>query len=148
MSIREPKVIDPPNFDAHKIWDDCKDAMDNVVRPDGSLSWKAAFCADPGCCTCPNCHVYYWQLGKVIECLDCQFQFPTDWWPMYAYGCNAATGSRVKSLHNERMSHPYYRYGFEHSVDDPWEHHDKIDWKSVMNPVCNVADSEVNHGGR
>lgn len=32
----------------------------------------------------------------------------------------------------ECMDHPYYRYGFEHPVADPWQEHDKLPWKEIM----------------
>jgi hypothetical protein len=36
------------------------------------------------------------------------------------------------ALHERRLPHFYYRYGFEHPVEDPWKAHDKIDWRSAI----------------
>ena len=132
--MRDPKVIDPPGFDPAAGWNECREFVDKcggLEHSDGEPNWRAAFGADPGCCTCPNCGEYYWSWGRIVECLDCGFQFPTDWWPMYSWGVQAAN-RRERYKHDERMEHPYYRYGFENPVDDPWEQHDKIAWKDVL----------------
>ena len=63
---------------------------------------------------------------------------------MYLYGTRAAKLKAInykwpspgfavslELIHNERMSHAYYKYGFEHPVDDPWERHDKTEWLKI-----------------
>jgi hypothetical protein len=86
----------------------------------------------------------YWSWGTRVRCVKCGFEFLTDWWPMYSYGVSAATGEprgakvhignnqNLRNLHERRLSHPYYRYGFDHPVEDPWKEHDKIDWRIVL----------------
>lgn len=133
--MRDPKVIDPPGFDPRAAWQECSEYVDKcggLTHEDGEPNWRAAFGADPGCCTCPNCGEYYWSWGRIIECLDCQFQFPTDWWAMYSWGVQATRNAIFRSSHKERMSHPYYRYGYEHPVEDPWKEHDKLPWKEII----------------
>lgn len=54
---------------------------------------------------------------------------------MYSYGVHAAkVRNQTKHLyrHEERMEHPYYRYGFENPVEDAWEQRDKIEWAKVL----------------
>lgn len=133
--MRDPIIIDPPGFNPADGWKQCQEDVERaggLDDIDGYPNWLAAFAADPGCCTCPNCKAYYWAWGRVIQCLDCGFQFSTDWWPMYSWGVQAAKERRADRLHEKRMNHPYYRYGFEHPVDDAWEEHDKINWKAVL----------------
>ncbi len=133
----DPIVIDPRNTDVSAEWKECADYVDRcggVTYPGGEVNWRAAFGADPGVCTCPSCHVYHWAFGNRQRCTQCGFEYPVDWWSMYAYGVNAAREDRSKypMLHLERLSHPYYRYGFEHPVDDAWKEHERIDWKAVL----------------
>jgi len=52
-----------------------KDALDNVVRPDGEINWRAAMWADPGVKSCPKCKAHYWNEAAVMECPDCLIQF-------------------------------------------------------------------------
>jgi hypothetical protein len=146
----EPIILDPPDLTPKQGWDECKRAVDEcggLTYPDGEVNWRAAFSADPGICTCPACHQQYWAWGRRQRCRACGFEYPTDWWPMYSYGSNAATsadrGSKVhiansptlRALHERRLAHPYYRYGFEHPVADPWKEHDKIDWRAAVGEV-------------
>lgn len=147
--IKDPIVIDPAGYDPAKGWGECKEFVEQcggLAYSDGEPNWRAAFGADPGCCTCPNCHQYFWAFGKRLRCTECGFEFPTDWWGMYSYGVNASkpdppyvadlprdARARLDQLHQDRLSHPYYRYGFEHSVDNAWEEHDKLPWKEIMN---------------
>jgi hypothetical protein len=65
-------------------------SVGGMVYEDGEVNMRAAFGADPGCCSCPNCKQMFWSFGRVIECTECKFQFPTDWWPMYSYGVGDA----------------------------------------------------------
>lgn len=150
MTILDPIVIDPPGFDVKAAWKECSDYVDQcggTVHEDGSVNWRAAFAADPGCVACPACKQYYWCWGRVIQCSKCGFHFPTDWWPQYSYGVqhatrtlpawmDGATRERMTDYyakqHAESIDHPYYRYGFEHPVDDPCSEKDRIDWKKVL----------------
>lgn len=134
--MRDPKIIDPPGFDPKAGWQECREYVDKcggLTHEDGEVNWRAAFGADPGCCSCPNCGEMYWSWGRIIECLDCGFQFPTDWWAMYSWGVQATRRTNAPPYkHEERMQHPYYRYGFENPVEDAWEEHDKIKWKEIL----------------
>jgi hypothetical protein len=57
---------------------------------------------------------------------------------MYSYGVSAARADGypkhegLARLHSGRMSHAYYRYGFEHPVENAWKEHNQIDWCSVL----------------
>lgn len=138
--MRDPKVIDPPGFDPSAGWKEFREYVDQcggLADEEGNVNWRAAFGADPGCCTCPNCGEYYWAWGRIIECLDCQFQFPTDWWAMYSWGVQATRNPvfRVDHIHKKRLEHPYYRYGFEHPVNDAWKEHDKLPWKQIISEI-------------
>jgi len=137
--VKDPIVIDPPGFDLAKVWAECSEASKHLTYPDGSINWKAAFSADPGVCTCPNCREYFWAWGRLIRCTECGFEFPTDWLAMYSWGGRAAKDARHRHRHDEYMNHPYYRYGFEHPVEDAWAEHDKIDWKAVLGPQATAA---------
>jgi hypothetical protein len=133
--LYDPIVIQPPGFDQAKQWAKCNEAAKHVERPDGEVNWKAAFSADPGVCSCPACRRMHWAWGSVQRCSGCGFEYPTGWWSMYAWGVAAAkrgdTDRGVSRLHRERMSHLYYRYGYEHPVEDAWKEHDRIDWRTV-----------------
>jgi hypothetical protein len=150
--IRDPIIIDPPDLEPKDVWDDCARYVKRVggmVYPDGEVNLAAAAGADPGCCSCPSCGQYFWMMGRIILCSDCGFQFNSDWWPMYSYGCSdakAIAGDRkfpdpafakrliagIQERMPKRIQNPYYRYGLEHPVDDPWAHHDKLPWREIM----------------
>lgn len=150
--MKNPIVIDPPGFDQGGAWKECVDYVGKCggyTHEDGSPNWRAAFGADPGCNSCPACGTYYWQWGRRQRCVDCGFEYETDWWPAYSEGCNdglRVNGSRIcpSQSDNDRMikyslgryskraGHPYYLFGFNHPVADPWWHHDKIDWRFVL----------------
>lgn len=51
------------------------EAAKHVVREDGTVNWRAAFYADPGCCSCPYCDEIYFILAEVMECGKCQGHF-------------------------------------------------------------------------
>jgi hypothetical protein len=134
MNMKDPIVVDPPGFDIDAAWQECKDYVDRcggLSHPDGEPNMRAAFGADPGCCSCPACQEYHWAFGCVQKCTKCGFEYPTDWWPMYSYGAQAFF-CESKYKHEERLSHPYYRYGFEHPVDRPQDEMHKIDWKNAF----------------
>jgi hypothetical protein len=143
--LGDPDVIDPPGFDVAKAWKGCQDDRDAMLRVGREIA--AAHFADPGCCTCPMCGAGYWAWGRRQRCKACQFEYETDWWSMYSYGVGKAHMQKQKGalamkglqdLHERRMTHPYYRYGFEHPVDsaydiafsrDPGE---RINWSEVI----------------
>ena len=132
----DPIVIDPPNFDPAAAWAECRAHVDQcggLAHEDGSPNWNAAFGADPGICSCPACGEMYWAWGKVQRC-KCGFEYPTDWWPMYSWGVQATRSALLQQSkrHEQRMDHPYYRYGFEHPVADPWAEHDRQEWRDEV----------------
>lgn len=130
-----PIVIDPPCFDQNAGWKECNEYVDKcggLTHEDGEVNWRAASGADPGCCSCPACGEMYWAWGRIQQCVKCSFQYPTDWWPMYSWGSQAARHDRSKYRHDERLSHPYYRYGFENSVYDPWKTTKTAEWKAAI----------------
>lgn len=131
--MRDPIIIDPPNFDQAEVWKGCNEAAANLTHPDGEVNWRNAFAADPGVCSCPACDEYYWNLGRVQKCAECGFEYPTDAWPMYSWGSQAARNPKLFAHdHERRMSHPYYRYGFEHPADEAFEEFKRIPWREVM----------------
>lgn len=147
IEILEPVVIEPAGMNPENEWEKCRaevDRLGGVVDSHGDVNWRAAFSADPGITTCPVCHVQHWAWGRVVQCARCAFQFPTDWWPMYSYGVNAATAvsrwakihqgnnANLQELHEKRLAHAYYKYGFDNPVADAWAEHERIDWKTVM----------------
>ena len=138
----DPVVIDPPGVSVPEEWNKCAEFVEQcggVTAPDGEVNWRAAFGADPGVCTCPACGVYYWSFGNRQRCAKCGFEFPVDWWSMYSWGVSATRQAKLfethpglANLHQRRLAHPYYRYGFEHPVGDAWKEHDKIAWRDVL----------------
>lgn len=128
MNAMNPIVIDPHGFDQ----------AGGLAHEDGEPNWRAAFGADPGCCSCPACGETYWALGRRQRCVKCAFEYPTDWWPMYSWGSQAA-GRKQVYQHAERMKHPYYRHGFENPVEDPWKEHHTEKWR---------ADIRAKFGGK
>jgi hypothetical protein len=131
---RDPIVIEPPGFDQAKAWEPCNEAAKHVQYADGGVNWRAAFSADPGVCSCPCCGTMHWAWGRRQRCTACGWEYPTDWWGMYAWGCAAAEGRGTVAprLHRERLSHPYYRHGFEHPAESPWDERLKVDWRAVL----------------
>lgn len=154
-SIKDPIIIDPPRDTPERGWKSCQDYVEScggLTYPDGEVNLRAAAGADPGCCTCPNCHQYFWAFGRVLQCTECGFQFESDWWAMYSYGVGDAKtlsdptkfdGAEfrqriidgINARMPQRIQHPYYRYGFEHPVVDAWAEHDKLPWKQIMETV-------------
>lgn len=140
--MMNPNVIDPPGFDQKAAWQECRDYVEKcggLTDENGEPNWRAAFGADPGLCSCPSCGETYWAWGRRQRCDRCGFEYPTDWWPMYSYGVQAAkTGDArhgnkmLMERHERRLDHPYYRYGFEHPVDDAWLEKDRINWRTVF----------------
>ena len=130
MQLKDPIVIDPPNFDIKAEWDRCRTYVDRMEAAGRDLA--AAFGADPGVCSCPSCKEMHWAWGRQQRCTSCGFEYPTDWWPMYSYGVCAARHEIARYAHKERISHPYYKYGFENPVEDALYARDTIDWKYAM----------------
>lgn len=150
--LLDPIVLEPAGLTLERGWDECKSYVEKcggLTDEDGEVNWRAAFGADPGICSCPACHQKYWAWGTKQRCRQCGFEYPTDWWPMYSYGVNAvhrrsnvlAPGNSIevqaglRRLHEARLAHPYYRYGYEHPVEDAWKERDKIDWRAVMSAL-------------
>ncbi len=139
--LGDPDVIEPEGFSSEAAWKECRDYVDRcggLVHEDGEPNWRAAFGADPGCCSCPGCGADYWAWGKRQRCKRCGMEYPTDWWSMYSSGVQQAKAKARGGefcgavTHDRNMGHPFYRYGFEHPVEDAWEQHDKIDWRAVL----------------
>ncbi len=135
--ILDPIILEPAGFTSEAGWAEARayvEACGGMTHRDGSPNMRAAFGADPGICSCPACHQRYWAWGTRQRCVRCGFEYPTDWWPMYSYGvsCAAMRSPRLLALHEQRLSHPYYRYGFEHPVQDAWKEHEAIDWRAVL----------------
>lgn len=150
--MKDPIVIDPPGFDQKAAWGECHDYVEKcggLADDEGNPNWRAAFGADPGCCSCPACGEYYWAWGRKQRCVKCSFEYETDWWPRYSEGCNhgrimsgahvcpdAEFSERMKrSIRRDlarNMQHPYYKFGFEHPVADAWWCQRMIDWPSAV----------------
>lgn len=138
--LLDPIVLDPAGFDQSLAWDACAEhvhACGGLEYPDGEPSYRAAFGADPGVVSCPECRAYYWRWGRVQECRLCGFVYPTDWWPMFSWGTSASRSGAMRrsKFHRERLGHPYYRFGFENPPDgDAMEAVSRIDWRAVLEP--------------
>lgn len=145
--ILEPIIVDPPGLTPEQGWAECHAYVEKcggLDAGDGEPNWRAAFGADPGIVSCPACQRYHWAWGRRVRCAVCAFEFPTDWWSMYSWGNHAAVAASrgalihirnhagLRATHEARLSHPYYRYGFEHPVADAWKERDRIDWRAVM----------------
>lgn len=157
--MNDPIVIDPPNFNLTAAWQGCSQAVEEaggMTHEDGEPNWRAAFSADPGCCSCPVCREYYWAWGNRQRCVKCGFEYPVDAWPMYSWGVQDAwwMSGIMKSpdpdfaeIHKLgiigrrkiRMQHEYYRYGFEHPPQGPAinlvKEFERIDWRKVLVPI-------------
>lgn len=162
--MRDPIVIDPLGFDPRTGWQECREYIDQcggLAHEDGSPNWRAAFGADPGCMSCPNCGEMYWAWGRVAECLDCHFRFPTDWWAAYSWGVQQKNrevnpppamrdDSAFRSYRVERrdaaLLHPYYRYGYENPVEDAWKERDQIPWKDAVGSIDKYPEGARIHG--
>lgn len=150
--MKDPIVIDPPNFSQREAWQECSDYVEKcggLSYSDGEPNWLAAFGADPGVTSCPACHEFYWQWGNVQKCVVCGFQYPVDWWPAYSEGVDCGlrlSGTRVcpdreanermlaysRKKFEKRQDHPYFRFGFDHPVHNAVWHYTKIDWPYVL----------------
>lgn len=74
--MKRPIVLYGEEFD----WDAGAEAQRHVTDADGTVNWAAAFAADPGCVSCPECGEWLWREGKWIQCPTCKAEFgiPTD----------------------------------------------------------------------
>ena len=137
----EPIVVDPSSFDVDAAWREFQGGNDaDPVMEDGAPNWRVLSGSDPGVVSCPVCWEFYWNFGFVQRCRHCSFRFPTDWWPMYSWGCQRhRTPERIRRAmeadHERRLAHPYYRYGFEHPVDDPSAQAHRVDWINEVGPI-------------
>lgn len=154
----DPIVIDPPGFDPNAGWKEHSDYVEQcggLTHEDGDVNWRAAFGADPGICSCPACHTMYWAFGRKQRCRACNFEYPTDAWPMYSYGVQAfsrkngggkfAVHTSLDQMHEERMSHPYYRYGFEHPPEEKADVHaeyKRINWRTVFPAIIEGSTTQ------
>lgn len=165
--IGDPDVVDPPGFDQASAWQECRDEVDRcggLTYPDGEPNWRAAFSADPGCCSCPACGASYWAWGRVHRCKRCQFVYPTNWWPMLSWGGQSArpfprpellsddVKARLGGPHDRRMAHAYYRFGHEHpdlatsAHAFGWDGMERPDWRSLIGDWPVAADADAAEG--
>ena len=150
--MKNPIVIDPPEFDQDAAWKECSNYVDQcggLQHEDGEPNWRAAAGADPGCCSCPNCGEHHWAWGARQRCSVCEFEYTTHWWPLYSEGCQdglLVTGERrlpdaemedrliefSRQRFKKKKHDPYYRHGFDHPVRNAWWWRDRINWKYVL----------------
>lgn len=50
-------------------WDEANRDFDHYMNVGREM--MAASCADPGCCSCPQCGEFYWREYEVFECARC-----------------------------------------------------------------------------
>lgn len=115
---KDPKVIEPADYNMKKAARKCGMHM--------------------GIIGCPICNQHFNDYGGmiVVECVECNFQFPTDWWPVYASGVNdgrriAASGSELSGGMKIRMENPYYRTGFSTHDGEAWQTRRGHDWRAL-----------------
>jgi hypothetical protein len=115
---KNPKVIEPANYNLRKAAKECGEHM--------------------GIIGCPICDQNFNDYGgmHVVECTECQFHFPVDWWSVYSSGVN--DGRRIKAGGTElsggmkiRMANPFYRTGFNTPDGDAWQTRRTHDWKAA-----------------
>jgi hypothetical protein len=143
----DPIIVDSEPPDVDKIWKDCSEASNHVMREDGTVNYRAAACADPGVTTCPACGRYHWNIGRWHKCTNCEFVYPTDAWPMFSWGVVEARRRKSRQppcpgldrLAEKRMAHPYYKFGFDHADtvhgDDLHMFFLTIDWRKAMSGI-------------
>ncbi len=136
--MKDPIVIDPPNFDQKAAWDECREYVGKcggLSHEDGEPNLRAAFGADPGICSCPCCGEMYWAWGREQKCIDCGFAYPTDWWAMYSWGAQAAQHKDrnvASKTHAKYMGSKYYRWAFEHSATPSMEAAKVVAWRTIF----------------
>lgn len=141
----DPIVIKPEGFDVKAAWAECNQEVKDrggMVTDDGEVNWGAAFSADPGCVSCPNCNQSYWAWGQVIKCSECEFVFPTYWWHEFRSGVSDAKRERSTAHTPIKRRHPYYAYGCDHpeAVKSSIVEREDVDWKSVIGDCDYVSD--------
>ena len=117
MSI-DPKVIEPAGYDMKKAAKTCGIHM--------------------GIFGCPICDQNFNDYGgmHVVECVKCNFQFPVDWWPVYAAGVHdgrtiKASGADLSGGMQLRMNNPYYRTGFNTPDGEAWNTRKQHAWSAI-----------------
>lgn len=65
--MKDVIVLEGEKFD----WKEAERHQKEVVAEDGSVNWRAAFFADPGVMSCPECKVMFWREGKLVKCTEC-----------------------------------------------------------------------------
>lgn len=139
--MKDPIIL-YPHITPEDVWNDCRKWVDShggLTGLGGEPNWMAAAGADPGVCSCPACHEYHWSHGTIHQCPTCGFVYPSDWWPMFSWGCQAG---RTDRQHANRQLHPYWAYGFRLKASDPWGAKDKIDWRKEIGD-CYIAGGEL-----
>ena len=117
--IHEAIVISGQPFD----WEKGKEAMNHVIREDGSVNMKAAMFADPGITTCPKCGQDHWAEGERQRCTACAFEYPTWWYSLVQFGQQKRLKYMDKRVDTKTF---YYKYGVEHPDDSYEQAHDGI----------------------
>lgn len=80
--------------------------------------------------------------GRRQRCRVCGFEYPTDWWPMYSWGSQAAYRRDSDPYkHDVRLRHPYYRYGYMHPVEDPWKERGTVEWQKAVRKEMSAANT-------
>jgi exodeoxyribonuclease III len=64
-------------------------------------------------------------------------------WPTTAAVCDAGFVDSYRQLHNDPLKMPGYTWTPTTSVDDPQDHHDRIDFVMIGGPGARVSNSEI-----
>lgn len=68
-----PIILTGKAFD----WDEGARYGAAAVNVDDSVNWRAAFFADPGVMSCPQCKEHLWREGDTVRCPHCSSEFET-----------------------------------------------------------------------
>jgi len=71
--MKSPIILKGKAFD----WEAAAPKASNAVDDKGEVNWRNAMAADPGVMKCPNCGIFLWREGELVECPDCGEQFST-----------------------------------------------------------------------
>ena len=74
--LMEPIILEPAGLTPEQGWAECQPYADALVASNGDNMW-AAFGADPGVTSCPECKQKYWAWGTRLKCVQCGAEFPT-----------------------------------------------------------------------